>query len=174
MQRLVSNQFSVSPGITNDALCSGSLRVQDGNRLSLLMAHIGLGLTSTTKYHIKRNKNDKSQSSPPPHLFVWGANNAYLCQTPPLLSNHPLCSPDCILVVSIDKHLRPNTAAKTLWLLPQLKVLHEAIVHKLSLHVPAAVEGGPVLAPTDALSSHTPLNGRHAARAAELEGRGSV
>lgn len=83
MQRLVSNQFSVSPGITNDALCSGSLRVQDGNRLSLLMAHIGLGLTSTTKYHIKRNKNDKSQSSPPPTSLFGGPIMHIFVKLPP-------------------------------------------------------------------------------------------
>lgn len=77
-------------------------------------------------------------------------------------------TPHCVLVISIDEHFRTDTATETLWLLPQLDVLHEAIVHKLCLHIPTAVEGSSVLTPADTLACYTPLSGRYTEGTTEL------
>ena len=69
--------------------------------------------------------------------------------------------PHTILIISIDKQLRTNTAATALWLAAKLKVLHETVVDELSLNVTTAVQWGTVLSPADTLSSHTPLSGSH-------------
>lgn len=48
VQPLVSNQLSIGPGISDDALCPCCLRVPDGNRFQFMITNVGLCLTSTT------------------------------------------------------------------------------------------------------------------------------
>ena len=45
---LISNELGVSPGVADDALGTGGLRVEDVHRLCLIMTHVALSLTSTT------------------------------------------------------------------------------------------------------------------------------